>query len=163
MTTDAAVLIGGVLIVPPELLAALLHEMEAPKQRLPLDVAMPRRMPAIAELVVLIREGAIAHNKALRAGRESFATLSHPASVPPLDTSVVAGSLSAHGEVVGVAFVAEMLGKSKPWVRELARNGALPGAQKVRGVGNGRGTAHAHWCIPLASAHAYLADRQVAR
>jgi hypothetical protein len=162
MTTGAAVLVGGCVVVPPELLADLLFELEQPKQRRPLDVAAPRPTPAIAELVALTRQGAIAHRKRLRESRESFATLSHSPSVTPLDTSAQVDGVT-DGGVVGVAVVSRMLEKSEPWVRELARNGALPGARKVRGVGNGRGAAHEHWCIPLASVHAYLRDRQVAR
>jgi hypothetical protein len=158
MTSDAMLLPGGDVVVPADLLAELLHELEQPKQRLPLDVAMPHRSRQITALVKLTRQGAIAHHQRLR---ESFATLSHSPSVTPLTASAPAGSLSMGGEVVGVAVVAEMLGKSKPWVRELARNEALPGARKIRGIGNGRGAAHEHWCIPLASVHAYLADRQV--
>jgi hypothetical protein len=160
MTSGAAVLVGGTLCVPPELLAALHAELQAPRQRPPMGVVQPHRTPQMVALIDTVLTGAIAHRKRLRESCESFATLAHSQAVTPLDTSVVAG-IPSDGEVVGVAVVAEMLEKSKPWVRELARNGALPGARKVRGVGNGRGAAHEHWCIPLASAHAYLADRQV--
>jgi hypothetical protein len=158
MTSDALLLPGGDVVVPAAMLKELLHELEQPRQQVPLDVVTPHRSRQIAELVALIRDGAVAHHQRLR---ESFATLSHSPSVPPWEASVVAGSPSGSGEVVGVAVVAGMLGKSETWVRELARNGALPGARKVRGFGNGRGAAHAHWCIPLTSVHAYLQTREV--
>jgi hypothetical protein len=161
MTSEAALLLpGGDVVIPADLLAELHAELQAPRRQVPMDVVQPHRTPQMVALIDTVLTGAIAHRKRLRESCESFATLAHSQAATPLDTSVVAG-IPSDGEVVGVAVVAEMLEKSKPWVRELARNGALPGARKVRGVGNGRGAAHEHWCIPLASAHAYLADRQV--
>lgn len=161
MTTGALLLSGGDLVIPAELLKELHAELTAPRQAVPLNVTTPRRTRQIAELVDLVLTGAIAHHQA-ESGRKRV-TLSQPSPVPPSVTSAPAGSLSMGGEVVSVAVAAEMLGFSPQWVRELARAGALPGAYKGRGVGNGRGAAHAHWCIPLASVHAYLQTREVAR
>jgi hypothetical protein len=163
MTDGAAVLIGGALIVPPDLLGELLHELQAPRQAVPMGVVVPHRSPAISALVDLTSQGAIAHKQATtRASPRAFVPLSRSPSAAPLPVSVVAGDLSEDGRVVGVAVVSEMLGFSPQWVRVLASSGALPGARKFRShSGNGRGTARNRWCIPLTSVHAYLADRQV--
>jgi hypothetical protein len=163
MTSDAAVLIGGCVVVPPELLGELHAELVAPRQQVPLDVVQPHRSPQMVALVGTVMDGAIAHRQATRATRESFATLSHSASVPPWESSVDRHAGLSDGEAVSVAFVAEMLGKSHQWVRRLATIGALPGAHKGRGFGNGSGPARICWRIPLASAHAYLQTREVAR
>jgi hypothetical protein len=161
-TAEAAVLIGGCVVVPPELLAELHAELIAPRQAVPLDVVQPHRSPQMVALTGAVLAGAIAHNRATtRESDRKRATLSHPASVPPWKASASAGSLSMGGEVVGVAVAGVMLGFSLQWIRELARNGALPGARKIRGFGNGRGAAHTRWCIPLTSVHAYRADRRV--
>jgi hypothetical protein len=165
MTSSAVLLPGGDVVVPGELLADLLFELEAPKQRAPLDVVTPHRSRQIAELVDLTRQGAVAHRQRLRASRESFATLSQTSTVTPWESSVDRhAGLSIGGEVVGVAVASGMLDKSQQWVRVLAASGALPGARKTRGlVGNGRGTARIHWRIPLAAVHAYLQTREGAR
>jgi hypothetical protein len=161
MTSGVLLLSGGDVVIPAALLAALLHELEQPKQRLPLDVAAPRRTPQIVELVALIWEGAVAHRQRLRESSRKRESLSQLPSVPPLAASAPAGSLSMDGKVVSVAVAAEMLGKSHQWVRRLATTGALPGAHKGRGFGNGRGTARICWRIPLTAVHAYRADRGV--
>jgi hypothetical protein len=163
MTTgEGAVLIGGCVVIPGGLLAELRAELEQPRQTVPMGVIQPHRSRQMAALVDMLMSGAIAHRQATCETPRAFVPLSHPASVPPWEASVVAGDLSEDGRVAGVAVVSEMLGFSPQWVRVLAASGALPGACKTRGsVGNGRGTARNRWCIPLASVHAYLRDRQV--
>jgi hypothetical protein len=162
MTTGALLLSGGDLVIPAELLKELLHELQAPRQAVPLNVTTPRRTPQIAELVDLVRDGAIAHRQRTRESPRAFPALSQPSPVPPSVTSASAGSLSIGGEVVGVAVAAVMLGKSKQWTRALAKSGRLPSARMTLSrSGNGSGPARICWCIPLASVHAYLADRQV--
>ncbi len=155
-------LVGGCVVVPGPLLAALLAELQAPRQRPPMGVAVPRRSPAIAALVDLVRSGAIEHRQRLRATGESFALATQPPSATESAASArPVGGLSM-GEVVSVADVAGMLGCSPQYVRVLARSGALPGARKARGIGNGSGPARTCWRIPAMSVHAYLADRAVA-
>jgi hypothetical protein len=163
--TSAAVLVGGVLCVPPELLAELHAELQAPRQAVPLNVTTPRRTPQIAELVDLVRDGAIAHRQRTRETLRAFPALSQPSSAPSLAVSAPAGGLSMgeSGEVVGVAVASGMLGFSPQWVRVLAASGQLPGSRKTRGIGNGGGPARARWCIPLVAVHAYLQTREVAR
>jgi ribosomal protein S14 len=163
MTTGALLLPGGDVVIPAELLAALLFELEAPKQRLPLDVAMPHRTPAIAELVDLTRQGAIAHLQRLRATSRACESLSQPSSVTRLATSAQVDGPSEDGEAVGVAVASGMLGFSPQWMRVLAASGQLPGSRKARGIGNGVGPARVRWRIPLAAVHAYRANREVAR
>jgi hypothetical protein len=164
MTTgEAAVLVGGCVVIPGGLLAELLHELQAPRQTVPMGVVQPHRSPAISALVDLTRQGAIAHNRATtRESSRKRESLSRTSTVTSWEASVVAGSLSIGGEVVGVDIASGLLGFSPQWVRVLASSGALPGARKFRShSGNGRGTARIRWCIPLAAVHAYLADRQV--
>jgi hypothetical protein len=164
MTTGAAVLVGGTLCVPPELLAALHAELIAPRQQVPLDVVQPHRSPQMAALTDTVLAGAIAHKQATRESPCAFPALSQTQAVTPWEASAQVDGPSEDGEAVSVAVVSGMLGFSPQWVRVLASSGALPGARKFRShSGNGRGTARIRWCIPLASVHAYLRDRQVAR
>lgn len=153
--TAAVLLPGGDVVVPAAMLAELHAELTAPRQQVPMGVAMPRRTAQMAELVDLALSGAIAHRQRLRASERACDSLSQSPPAPPLPTSASVGP-SMSGEVVSVAVAAGMLGVSPQWCRVLAANGALPGARKTRGlVGNGRGTARLRWCIPAASVRAY--------
>jgi hypothetical protein len=158
MTSGAAVLCGGVLIVPPELLAELLAELQAPRRQVPMDVRIPQRTPQMAALVDAVMSGAIARNQALRESGRKRDSLAERPSAPSLGASVVAGL--SDGGVVGVAVAAEMLDKSQQWIRVLASRGALPGARMSRSrCGNGGGSARMCWRIPLVAVHAYLQER----
>jgi hypothetical protein len=161
MTTDGAVLVGGTLCVPPGLLAELHAELQAPRQAVPMGVVQPHRTPQMTALIDTLMSGAIAHRQATRETPRAFPALSRTQALTPWEASAPAGDLSGSGEAVSVAVVSGMLGFSPQWVRVLAGNGALPGAQKVRGIGNGIGPARVRWRIPLASVHAYLQTREV--
>jgi hypothetical protein len=161
MADGAAVLVGGVLCVPPELLAELHAELQAPRRQVPMDVRIPQRTPAMAALADAVMSGAIAHNQALRETGRKRESLSQTQAVTPLATSAQVGGPSEDGEAVGVSFVSGMLGKSPQWIRVLASRGAFPGAT-LSHSGNGRGTARICWRIPLAAVHAYLQTREVA-
>jgi hypothetical protein len=165
MTTGAAVLVGGCVVIPPELLAELHAELSAPRRQVPMSVAVPRRSSQMTALTDTVLTGAIAHNQALRESPRKRALGAQTPFTPSLAASVDRhAGLSDDGEVVGVAVASGMLGFSLQWTRALAKSGALPGARMSRSrSGNGSGPARLCWCIPLASVHAYLADRQVAR
>jgi hypothetical protein len=162
MTSAALLLPGGDVVVPAAMLKELLHELEQPRQQVPMGVHQPHRSRPMTALIDTVLQGAIAHNQALRESSRACAALSQTQAVAPSEASVVAGSLSIGGEVVGVAVAAVMLGKSLQWTRALAKSGRLPGARMTLSrSGNGSGPARICWCIPLASVHAYLRDRQV--
>jgi hypothetical protein len=163
MTTDGgAVLIGGALIVPPDLLAALHAELIAPRQQVPLDVAQPHRSARMVALTGAVLAGAIAHKQATRATPRAFPAPSRTSSVTPSEASAPVDGPSEDGEAVGVDIASGLLGFSPQWVRALAKSGALPGARlTLSRSGNGRGATRNRWCIPLASVHAYRADRRV--
>jgi hypothetical protein len=162
MTTSAAVLVGGTLCVPPDLLAELHAELTAPRRQVPMSVAVPHRSPAITALVDLVRDGAIAHRQRTRETLRAFPALSPAPCAPSLATSAPVGDLSGSGEAVGVDIASGMLGKSLQWTRVLAKSGRLPGARMTLSrSGNGSGPARNRWCIPLASVRAYHANREV--
>jgi len=142
-----AALVGGTLCVPGELLAVLLGELEA--ARSPMGVAMPRRTPAMAALVELVKAGAIEHRRTQRL-RESGKLSGLPS--PPIPAAFSPSPVAASGRnngplstVVSVAESSGMLGVSRQWVRALCRDGSLSGARKLR----------SGWLIPTESVHAY--------
>jgi hypothetical protein len=165
-TGERAALVGGTLCVPGELLAELLVPLRAHHDACrgitaPPASAQPRWSPTLHHLTEVATSGAIAHRQRTRETVHAFPLVAQTPSASSLDASAPAGSLSMDGKVVSVAVAAEMLGKSHQWVRRLATTGALPGAHKGRGFGNGRETARICWRIPLTAVHAYRADRGV--
>jgi hypothetical protein len=147
-------LVGDVLVVPAELLAEVLAELEAPRARVPLGVAAPRRSSRMVGLVDVVRRGALEHRQRERLRRSQPARCAVVAEAPGRPALSLLGR--HQGDVVGVEEAARMLAVSEQRTRVLAAGGAFPGAQKHRcNGGNGRRTAAIRWCIPVASVHAH--------
>jgi len=155
---SGAQLVGGVLCVPPELLAVLLAELEA--ARSPTGVAMPKRTPAMAALVDLVRQGAIEHRRTQRQRASAASSPVVAQSTPEafFPAPVVANrwhsktppfGSDGSQELVNVARAAEMLDRSPQWVRYLCAHGTFALARKVRGKGCTR------WLIPRQAIHDY--------
>lgn len=151
-----AALVGGVLVIPAELLAQLLAELEA--VRAPAGVTVPRRTPTMAGLVDLVRQGAIEHRQRQRASAARSEVVAQPIGAECFPAPVVAsrrhstnpfGSEYGEQELIVVAQAAEMLDVSQQWIRQLCAHGAFPGARIVRGKGSIR------WLIPRQAVHDY--------
>ncbi len=151
MTTGCVLLPGGDVVVPAELLAALLHELEL--ARAPMGVRIPPRSAPMAAVADLMRQGAIAYRQRARATNATIPVVAQPAFAALSAASARHAGLSEVGEVIGVVRAAEILGVSHQRVRVLCAQGGLA-ARKRRCQHNGK-PARVQWEIDADSCRSY--------